>query len=125
MGRAIIIGRIPTISGNKIIPLNVRRAKYAVKPAPKVDKRFNTDVDRWADEGTWVRVKSSWVVAIRFDKVLKRLFVQYKKDKAGVPGPVCRYDNVATRKAKDMFQAASMGKFVHRHLYHLPYSIVN
>lgn len=118
-------GRTPVIVDNQFVRGGVQKAQQKIDPAPKVDKRYNTNVDAWAAQGKWVRVKSSWVYAMKFDYANKRLFVQFKKGKLNAPGVVCRYDNTQTRTAKDMFRAASMGKFVHRHLYHRPYTIVS
>lgn len=89
------------------------------KPAaPRVWKQHRLDADGWAEEGRWVSVSSSWVKGIRYDRINKRLFVEYKS------GVVCLYNGIASVTAKNMFNAGSMGKFVHKNLYHRPYQLL-
>lgn len=79
-------------------------------PAPKVDQRHRVDATDWAETGVWVRVKSSNVQSISYQKSFEYLYVEFRG------GSVYRYDNVPLRVAKNMFRAGSMGKYVWRKL---------
>lgn len=72
-----------------------------------------TDEDKWAQEGRWARVKSSNVYAIRYDRINHRLFVQFRHAGTPQPGQTYAYERVGKGIAIGMFQAASMGQFVH------------
>lgn len=105
------MARIVTISGGK----EVKRGVTHATAGSKVDKRsgFYTAKD-WSDSGRWVRVKSSWVQAIKYDREEKELSVQFRD-------ATCVYPNTSIQTAQGMFRAASMGKYVHAHLYDKPY----
>lgn len=96
---------------------SVRRGARSFQPqpvderqAPRVDRRYRGTADDWVQTGRWVNVKSSNVKAIRYDRINKKLFVQFKDSR------VYWYMGIQTRTAKDMFGAASLGKFVWRRL---------
>lgn len=76
----------------------------------KVDRRHQLDADDWASLGRWVNVKSSNVGAIKYDWDLRRLYVQFKN------GSVYSYEGVHPVTARNMFNSASMGKFVWQRL---------
>jgi hypothetical protein len=73
------------------------------------------------ERAEWHPVSSSWVSAIRFVGE-NTLDVQYH-DKRGAPTVICRY-NQPVQRFKDMLASPSKGKFVHRYLYRLPYTII-
>lgn len=96
-----------------------RGAGHKGRQPLKVDKRsFTLNADEWVKSGKWVWVKSSWVKGIMFDYDKKSLYVEYHDN------AVCKYDHISIARAKSMFTAGSMGKFVHRWLYNHPYVLV-
>lgn len=92
-----------------------KKARAREKQAPKVDKRHGIGSQEWVMSGRWVHVKSSNVEGIKFDYKNQNFFVEFQ-GKGRHPNAVYIYYNVPTRVAKDMFNAASMGKFVWRKL---------
>lgn len=80
----------------------------AIRPAPKV--HTDRTAEEWIEGGWPVGVSSSWVTAIRYDRERLELFVGFKD------GVTCKYLDVDEITAQDMFNASSMGVFVHRRL---------
>jgi len=107
------MGRIVTIKGGKTRGRGVAHAKAGIK----VDQRHHVSAKDWADTGVWVNVKSSWVQGIMYNAEEKELNVEFKS------GIVCQYPNIQSATARGMFNASSLGKYVHRHLYDKPYVI--
>lgn len=96
------MARIPVIIDNKTVKGSAPKAN----PGPKVDKRQQDDVDKWINSNKYIRVKSSNVAKIRYEKAARRLWVTFKN------GAEYHYNSVMTPLAKQMFNAASQGKFV-------------
>lgn len=96
------MARIPVIIDNKTVKGSAPKAN----PGPKVDKRQQDDVDKWINSNKYIRVKSSNVLKIRYEKAARRLWVIFKGNVE------YHYDSVMTPIAKRMFNAASQGKFV-------------
>lgn len=94
--------RIPTIIDNK----QVRGSQRIANPAPKIDKRSRTDDDKWISDGKWVKVKSSHVAAIKYEKAGQKLHVRFKNGHEGY------YPSTTVRQAKTFFHEISMGKAV-------------
>src|SRR5260370_40269466 len=93
------------------------RQKSPLK-ASRVDGRsFTLNAKEWAQSSRWVWVKSSWVRGIMYSQMFKHLYVEFNS------GAVCRYAT-SEGMAKSMFNAPSIGKFVHRVLYGMPYVLV-
>lgn len=97
------MGRIVTISEGKVQARGV--AKATTKPGSKVDKRSQTGAPAWAKSGRWVNVKSSNVLAIKYDKAEKRMWVRFK----GGDEYCCL--NFPYNAAVAYFNADSMGKY--------------
>lgn len=75
--------------------------------ATKVDRRFSVKTaQEWAQTGAWVRMRSSNVSEIRYDKANQRLWVHFKS------GASYRYDSMPIETAKAAFNASSIGKFI-------------
>lgn len=90
------------------------KSKAPANPAPKVKGYAGTASD-WAlgvKYGRWVRVVSSNVARIKYDRVREVLHVEFK----GSTPTEYVYIGVPLTVAKAMFNAPSMGKFVHRRL---------
>lgn len=85
-----------------------QKEKYGYgKATPRIDARSGiNNAEDWVKTGRWVLVKSSNVRRIRYEKAAQKLWVQFK---TGTP---YYYPSITTRQAKQMFHAASMGKFV-------------
>lgn len=109
------MGRIITITGGKVSNVGTKKAIAAV--APRVYQNQNVGADTWAETGKEVRVKSSWAHSIRYDKPRRRLFITFRS------GVTCRYDNIGTLLAKNLYGAASIGKHIHRYIKGRPYTI--
>lgn len=92
-----------------------RPSSKTPKEAPNVDKRAKLDADGWMDSGRWVGVKSSNVAGIRYNRPMKRLYVEFK-GKKGSPDSVYQYDGVPPQTARAMFGTGSMGSFVWKRL---------
>ncbi len=78
--------------------------------ATKVDKRHRMDSEDWIKSGKWVKVKSSNVAEICYEKSTKRLHVKFLGGQQGY------YNQVPPRIAEAMYNSSSMGKFVWRRL---------
>ncbi len=78
--------------------------------ATRIDKRHRMDSEDWAANGKWVRVKSTNVAEIRFEKSTKRLYVKFLSGHQGY------YNGVPIKVAESFFNASSLGVFVHRRL---------
>ena len=100
------MARIVTISSGKEKPRGVKRAVKAV--APRIDKRFKGSVEDWIDSGEWIRVKSSNVAKIMFERSAKKLWVEFKG------GSTYFYQPISVRQAKDFFGTPSFGKHIWR-----------
>ncbi len=75
--------------------------------ATKVDRRFSVKTaQEWSQTGQWVRMRSSNVAAIRYDKQNTRLWIQFKS------GSSYRFEGVPVDTAMAMFNANSPGRFV-------------
>ena len=97
------MARIITISEGK----TTRGQKVAVKAvAPRVNKTYKGTVEDWIESGNWIRVKSSNVAKIMYDKQAKKMWVEFKG------GDVYHYTPVSVRQAKDFYGAPSMGRYV-------------
>jgi hypothetical protein len=95
--------RIATIIDNK----QVRGSQRKANPAPKIDKRHATDDDQWIDGDKWVKVRSSHVAAIKYERgASQKLWVRFKNGHEGY------YPGVTVRQAKVFFHEVSMGKAV-------------
>lgn len=70
----------------------------------------------WVLQGFWADVDSSWVLRIRYIDEDKFLDVQFDS------GAICRYEGIQLETALKMFNAPSLGKFVHQYLKPLPYT---
>ena len=88
--------------------------------APKIDRRSRIETpQQFTYSGKEVRVTSSNVFSIRYDKPNHRLWVRFRN------GALYKYDRVSLQTAQSMFSAPSMGKFVWRRLRgRYPYSRV-
>ena len=80
--------------------------------APKIDKRHRLEADDWVDSGRWVRVSSSNVSAIMFDKLRERIYVEFLPSKKFPAGSVYFYLSCPAQLAKDLFNAGSIGIFL-------------
>lgn len=80
-----------------------------VEPKGRGKKRV-IGVEDWIDNGEWVRVKSSNVAGIKYDFRQNQLYVEF------LGGAIYLYSGVPIAKARLMFLANSMGKFVWRAL---------
>ncbi len=96
-------------------------AVYRRKPLipPKIDPHSRiSDSDEWINSGEWVLVRSSNVNAIRYDYVNRWLYVEFggKPNKRGGTSELGTYVyyGVPPEVAKWMFEAQSMGKYVHQ-----------
>lgn len=96
-----------------------RQLKPAAPGESRVYKHQQSAPQEWVDSGARVRVRSSNVLAIRYDKPNQILYVEFKKhlkgknkNTDGVAGKLYRYFGVHPLTAKSMYQSASMGKFV-------------
>ncbi len=97
------MARIVTIADNR----NTRGQKVAVKVvAPRINKTYRGTVEDWVLSGAWVKVKSSNVREIAYDKATKRLWALFKRSDQQY-----FYEPVSTRQAKDFYGCPSMGKF--------------
>lgn len=59
-----------------------------------------------------------WAEAAAYDTAESALFIRFKS------GVVCRYENIHAQLFPDLVNAPSAGKWIHRHIYHYPYTIV-
>lgn len=80
-------------------------------PPPKIEPGQTVDADEWAEAGAWVKVHSSNVKEIMYDKLAKELHVRFIGGNAHY-----KYLQVSPEVAKLMFRANSMGKFVWKRL---------
>ena len=96
------MARIATIVGGKEVKRSVAKATTA--EASKVDKRSQVGAPGWVRTGRWVRVVSSNVTHIRYDKPRKKMHVRFK----GNVEYVC--DNFSLQRAVTYFNAPSIGK---------------
>ena len=97
------MGRIVTIKdGKQANAAEIRKAQGG----PKIDKRSGSDVDSWLRNEKWVKVKSSNVAFIKYEKPIKRLWVRFKG------GAEYSYSPISTMKARSFYLSASMGKAV-------------
>lgn len=81
-----------------------------LEKALRVDQRHRLTADEWAATGRWVRVKSSNVQSISYDRKEATLLVAFKN------GSTYAYGNVPEMVAKGMFAASSMGKYIWRNI---------
>ena len=102
------MGRIAVIQSGKIAKRG--KAKATTAPGSKVDKRHQIGASDWVNSGKWVRVKSSNVAGISYHRKKHALSVEF------IGGAVYLYRDVAVNVAREMFNASSVGKFVHRRL---------
>ena len=82
------------------------------KPAPRIWKNQDVGAKEWMERFKWVRVISSNVLAIRYDKVRKEMHVMFKRGN----GAFYVYFHVSSQIAVGMYYAASKGKFVWKRL---------
>lgn len=111
--------------GGKVVAKVAEKVAKKIAPAKapplKVDRRHKFDEADWVYDGRWARVMSSNVYAIKYEFEDKELYVQFLgggkrgRPRSG-PGAVYVYFGVPTRAARDMFIAASIGKYVWRRL---------
>jgi hypothetical protein len=102
-----------------------RKAGIIGPSGPMVDKRHRYDSDDWLEDhdGKWVRVHSSNVQSIMYDVDDKALYVQFLPKSKKAKSSMYAYWGVHSSVAKAMFDAASVGKFVHKRLKgHYAYS---
>lgn len=80
----------------------------------RVYKKKNAATEKdWAESGLRVRVHSSNVAAIRYDKPNQILYVQFRvKGVITSDGALYRYFGVHPATAKSMYNTISMGRFV-------------
>lgn len=78
--------------------------------ATRIDKRHRMDSEDWVANGKWVKVKSSNVGEIRYEKSTKRLFVKFLGGQSGY------YNGVSVKLAEAFFNSSSLGRFVWRKL---------
>lgn len=70
-------------------------------------------------------VSSSWVHSYGYDREREQLYVSYQQQAGrGVMITTCRYDGVPLALWQAFQAAPSKGRFVHAHVYNLPYVIV-
>jgi hypothetical protein len=74
--------------------------------AVKVVGKNASDVDKWLNGNKYIKVKSSNVLQIRYEKAARKLWVIFKGNAE------YHYRSVMTHLARQMFFAPSMGKFV-------------
>lgn len=91
----------------------------ALRPAKTPDemrvyKQRNASTPKdWVESGARVRVHSSNVAAIRYDRPNQILYVQFRVKGVITPdGALYRYFDVHPMTARAMFNTSSMGKFV-------------
>ena len=72
--------------------------------------KTNYTADQWVKDNDWVGVKSSNVSAIKYDRVRKELYVSFNSGGSGY------YTGVPVLTARDMFNASSVGTFLHQKL---------
>ena len=97
------MARIVTIEDNRII----RAGEEKATEGSRIDRRaYTDDASRWIEDGRKVRVKSSNVRYIWYEKPAQRLYVQFKS------GDTYYYPSVTVVVAKRMFNGTSMGKYV-------------
>lgn len=87
---------IPSSEYQGSAPAKVQGGAFGSKPS----------AEAWSEGGDWAVVSSSNVKAIRYDLEARDLYVQF------LDGSVYRYKQVAPDKARRMYEAKSMGKFV-------------
>lgn len=98
------------VDNDPTLPVTDTAKEAAQQKALRVDQRHRLTADEWAESGRWVRVKSSNVNGIAYDRKNSTLMVGFKD------GSLYSYDGVPEVIAKGMFTASSMGKFVWRNL---------
>jgi hypothetical protein len=59
-----------------------------------------------------------WAQQAAYDTDEAALFIRYKS------GIVCRYDNIHQQLFLNLINAPSAGQWIHRHIYHYPYTRV-
>jgi hypothetical protein len=79
-------------------------------PGSRVDGRHGLTAQSWVETGRWVNVKSSNVASIKYNIFDNSLTVMF------LSGSGYKYQQVPIRTAKNMFDASSMGRFVHQRL---------
>lgn len=97
------MGRIVTISDGKTVKRGV--AKATTRPGSKVDKRVQVGAPEWARSGRWVRVVSSNVSHIKYDKPRKTMWVRFKS------GAEYACPDFPYQTAVAYFNASSMGQY--------------
>ena len=95
-----------------IIRAAKRAAGYGEAPGPKIDKRHKIGPEEWSDSGRWVHVHSSNVSGIKYDAEKELLFVEFLA-KGRSKGSIYVYYRIPDRLAKGMFDAPSVGKYLH------------
>ncbi len=61
--------------------------------------------------GEWVRCRSGWLMAARYDADNEELWIRFGRD--GVPDAEGYYENVSKDEAEDFGSAPSLGGFLH------------
>lgn len=85
-------------------------------------KGFSGKAGEWTKVPRWVRVVSSNVARIKYDRLREVLHVEFK----GSPPSEYVYIGVDQKTAAAMFNAPSLGRFVHRRLKgKYPYKRIN
>lgn len=105
---------MPNISGVPFLPHTNAPTRFRAVPGRKKYSIGNMP---------WIYTpRSTWVHSWRY--YAPDLLLQVKfKDKRGRITARCQYLNIAPNVAANMRRVASAGKFVHRWLYKLPYTL--
>ncbi len=85
-------------------------APLIINPSYRATTTYFQDSQEWIDSGGWADGVSSNVDSIAYDIQTKTLYVAFQN------GGVYMYPVVPIRIARDMFNASSLGKFVHQRL---------
>lgn len=98
------------VDNDPTLPVTETAKEAAQQKALRVDQRHRLTADEWAESGRWVRMKSSNVSGIAYDRKNNTLMVGFKD------GSLYKYSNVPEVIAKGMFAADSAGRYVWRAL---------
>lgn len=74
----------------------------------------------WTLGDDWISVPGSFVRAFLFEEKesgFGDLYVEYIK------GAVCIYKNISVDLVIGLYEASSKGKYIHSHIYNLPYTL--
>lgn len=89
----------------------------------KSQATLQSDAQSWVNYRRWVKVSSSNVMAIHYDKYHQILSVQFKGRAKGIKYPIYEYFNVPDNIAFDMYMSGSKGKFTWSHLRNGKYPV--